>query len=54
MNDYEFEILITTRKYITAEATCIEEAKDKVLKVVRDRMGDDFHSLEINEQPKKQ
>jgi len=24
------------------------------LKVVRDRMGDDFHSLEINEQPKKQ
>ena len=54
MNEYEFEILITTRKYITAEATCIEEAKDKVLKVARDRMGDDFHSLQINEQPKNQ
>lgn len=54
MNHYEFEILITTKKYITAEATCIEEAKDKALKVARDRMGEDFHSLQINEQPKQQ
>lgn len=49
MKDYEFEILITTRKHIKAYASCVEDAKDKALEVARSRMGDDFHSLQINE-----
>jgi hypothetical protein len=49
VKDYEFEILITTRKHIKAYASCVEEAKDKALEVARSRMGDDFHSLQIIE-----
>jgi len=49
VKDYEFEILITTRKYIKVYAGCVEDAKDKALEVARSRMGDDFHSLQINE-----
>jgi len=49
VKDYEFEILITTRKHIKAYASCVEDAKDKALEVARSRMGDDFHSLQIIE-----
>lgn len=49
LKDYEFEILITTRKHIKAYASCVEDAKDKALEVARSRMGDDFHSLQIIE-----
>jgi len=49
VKDYEFEILITTRKYIKVYAGCVEDAKDKALEVARSRMGDDFHSLQIIE-----